>query len=511
MKFSSIAKTTLTGYSPWDASRIVQGLAENLAPSEFPGDFTFVVEGRDTNDEPCTVMLTSAMSSFQYFYMVDGDRFYHGPNIFTILRESGQPWKWNIRALNSLALMDYVIDGDSLHRDIRRAEAACLYHWGKRGLRTTVDPFPKAIFAQPLARDSEPSHTALHAIMDEICARWPLCLSLSSGFDTRMMLAACLAHGAKPLAGTIGPPEATDVKIASAIARCFGLEHRIVEAQVADYFDVADEVLTLTSGTKTTAHWHTYIFAKKVAFPRDRLHITGANTGISRLVFLDKGIVARAADCVPLPLIRTFFYIKYGPWRKLPGLRANTFLRESDEFPLSAVAGNCARVCKDVPGFLNQIDYFFVFQRERNFIGNGMTLYNAQSPTAAPCADARFLRSVAAMPRWYKLNVRFHREVIQRCVPELLDFPCDETGIPLGAIERPFYWRYKRKSVEYSPIRQFLNHPDVQEILHRSAHLDMFVTQSDREHLIRTQNSQALHFLVTMHFLVEKLKNLRLL
>lgn len=511
MKLMKVEKTTLVGYCPWDTSRILSALAADTAPSEFPGDFTFVAEGCGEDGKPATIMLTSAMSSFQYFYMFDGRRFFHGPNVFAILQQSGAKWKWNVRAVNCLALTDYVIGGDSLHNDIKRAEAACLYHWTGRGLTITPDPFPKAIFAQPLTHDSEPSHRALNEIMDEICTRHPLCVSLSSGFDSRMMLATCLSRGMKPIAGTMGAAESTDVRIATDITRRFGLEHRVVELQVDDYLQAVDDVLTLTGGTKTTAHWHTYIFAKKAAFPADHLHITGANTGISRLVFFDKGMLAHICDWTPYPLIGPYFRLKYAPWRKMPGFERNSFLVESDAFPLRAVAGNCAGICKGVRGFLNQLDYYFVFQRERNFIGNGMTLFNSQSPTYAPCADYRFLRTVAAMPRRYKLNVRFHREVIQRSVPELLDFPCDDTGLPLRDIDRPFYWRHKRKSVHYSPIEALLDHPDIQDLLRNSPHLDLFVTRRDREHFINQRTKQVLHFLLTMHFLVQKLHDMNLL
>ena len=511
MKFTAIQKSVLTGYCPWDTERILRAIEAGTAPSEFPGDFTFVAEGTGEDGQPQTVMLTSAMSSYQYFYMFDGRRFFHGPNVFSILQESGVKWKWNVRAVNSLALTDYLIGGDSLHADIKRADAACLYLWNKDGLTIQPDPFPKVIFAQPLTRDSEPSHQALNEIMDELCARHPLCVSLSSGFDSRMMLATCLARGVKPIAGTMGAEDSTDVRIAKDMTRRFGLEHRVVEVEVGDYLNSVDEVLTLTGGTKTTAHWHTYIFAKKVAFPKDHLHVTGANTGISRLVFFDKGSLAYLCDWTPYPLLYPYFSLKYAPWRKMPGFKKTSFFRGSDAFPLKAVAANCAGVCTGVRGFLNQLDYYFVFQRERNFIGNGMTLFNSQSPTYAPCADYRFLRPVAAMPRKYKLNVRFHREAIERSVPELLDFPCDDTGLPLRDIDRPFYWRHKRKSVHYSPIDALLDHPDIQDVLRGSPHLDLFIDRPDRDLFMRQRNKQVLHFLVTMHFLVQKLHDMRLL
>ena len=111
---------------------------------------------------------------------------------------------------------------------------------------------------------------ALHKAFDQ-CVSPGVVLSLSGGFDSRVLLSRLLYHGARPVVGTMGFPSSTDRIVATLIAKAFNLEHRVVELQVSDYLLFAKEIVRLTGGTKTANHWHTYIYTRRVGFDRHRL------------------------------------------------------------------------------------------------------------------------------------------------------------------------------------------------------------------------------------------------
>src|SRR5207253_3376659 len=107
--------------------------------------------------------------------------------------------------------------------------------------------------------------------------------------DSRVLL-ACMCHlGRRPSAASMGSPHATDVRIATQLARITGLDFTRVEIEPEDYIAVAEQVLHTTSGEKIFWHWHTGIYTDKVGFAPDGIHLVGSNGEFARSYFFDKG------------------------------------------------------------------------------------------------------------------------------------------------------------------------------------------------------------------------------
>lgn len=506
MRFENVSSRTV-GYCPWPADRIISELNSGTCPSSFPGDFVFIAEGRDVDDEPFVVLLTSIISAQPYFYLVDGNRFYHGENVIEVVKASGVEWQWNARAVNCLAVLDHLIGNDTLHQQVKRVDPSSLYHFSKGMLSASSDitPFIEENRKNRLSADEAVS--AIRSITREMLEGRDAAISLSSGYDSRVLLALAMDFGQSPVVGTMGFDDSTDVIVAKSICRRFGLEHKVIELAEAEYFDSASDILRLTSGTKSMLHWHTYLFANNIGFPVENLHLVGSNGEFVRTYYLDKGVLSLLADLGPDDFVtRKFFHAKYGLQRRLPNHDIDKFLQTENAFTASRVPDLCTDVCSTTRGFLDKLDWFYSFQRVRHFIGNGLALYNSFNQTASPFLDSRFIACGLGLSRSLKLNSCFHRRIIQRCVPELLDFPMDASTISMRDRAKPLYWLQKHSTKGYSPIPGLLKSKKAQEILQESTDLDMFLPKKDRMQLIGDNRSFFLAFLLTMHFFMELLR-----
>lgn len=496
-------RTNLVGFSPWTAGKIAAEINAGRPPSGFPGDFVFVAE----NDGEVTI-LSSIISAHPYFILQNGDQLFHGPTIFDALRAAGRKWEWNPRAVNCLAILDHLVGSDSLHRDVKRVEPCSLTRFANGKLTVTSDREEFLAQAKQTPTTSDETAAVVKNITRELLGQRDASISLSSGYDSRALLALALSFDRKPIVGTMGLDDSTDVVVARAICKKLNLEHRVIQLSIDDYFASAQDILRITSGTKSLLHWHTYLFAKNIGFPADRLHLAGSNGEFARSYYLDKGIISLLAGALPADAIaRAFFRVKYGLERKLPKFGIERFLQNSTEnFTARDVPNLCADACRHIPGALDKFDWFYAFERVRHFIGNGLALYSTFNATASPFLDARFIASGAALPRREKLNSRFHRRLIEVTRPDLLDFPVDDTPVTMRQKDKPLYWRAKGPSKGYSPIREILSTPRAREIILDSPHLDTFLPRRDRERLLTKEKTFFLAFLVSMHFLSELIR-----
>lgn len=507
MKLQNLVSTRIVGYCPWSQERIISEFNSGTSISSFPGDFIFIAEGKDSDNQPYTVLLTSIVSAQPYFFLVDTGRFFHGETIFDIIRDSGIKWEWNARAVNCLAMLNHLIADDSLHRRIKRIGASSIYYFSNQELvvKSDLDDFYQHHTSKCEVSENE-AISILHSIAEELFDSKEIAISLSAGYDSRVILALAIYHGCRPIVGTMGQDDSTDVHIAKAISKRFDLKHNVIDLSEADYYESANEIIRKTSGTKQILDWHTYLFAKNIGYPNKCLHLVGTNGECIHSYFFDKGILSRLADYGPDALVSALWHRKYGLRRQLPGYRIDKFFQPDDSFCANKVPDLCTELCSNVPGFLNKMDWFLTYGRTRTFNGNGLTLYRSFHQTTSPFLDSRFVACGLRLNRSIKLNRRLFRELISRCVPELLDFPIDDSSISMRDREQPFYWLRKKTEKGYSPVPNMLMTDSMKEVIIESSDLDMFLPRDVRMKLFDGQETLFLSFLVTMHFLLEFMK-----
>ncbi|HTL29871.1 MAG TPA: hypothetical protein VL282_11645, partial [Tepidisphaeraceae bacterium] len=395
-----------------------------------------------------TTLVSAAEGVWPHYYAVADGRFYHGPTVADVLRQSRLPWEWNWRALADVALNEHTIEDETLHPDVHRvpADAVVKFQDGRLAIdRRSWDE----IHPPGQATAGE----AVDVLNDEV-SRWAdssSIVAMSAGFDSRLLLSSLLHKGDRPRLLSMGFEESTDVVIASRIARELDLPFTRIELAADDYIQHARRVAELTGGTKPAVHWHTFIAAHKAEIdPATRLFV-GSNGEFCRSFLLDNGIASRIAGAVPGEmLLRKFWTLKFKPPFDENDLRAMP-----DEFAKRLRAEGRAewadrRVALCTGGFLPGLDKFYLTQRVRHFIGNGLILYSASCKPITPMTSLRWTSLIWNLGRRWKHGSAWHRFAIHRNNPGLMDFPEEGTSGRMPLRPRPLYWLHgKPKSVPY--------------------------------------------------------------
>lgn len=278
------------------------------------------------------------------------------------------------------------------------------------------------------------------------CAGSSPVLSASGGFDSRVLLAALLAGGLKPDLVVQGNPNSSDRLVVEDIGRRLGLKVHSIALSVEDYLNSADAICIATNGTKPAGHWHTYIYASKAGLSEKDHFFVGANGEFARTYFLDKGILSLAANCLPPDLaLREFWKRKAKPALKadeLPGVRA-----EVADYLRGGVDQQATRLAHARPGgsTLHQLDHFYLEERVRHFVGNGLALYGLSTAWRTPFLSAPWIAEAEKLPRSWKLGNNWHRHAIARLLPELLDYPEEHVAPTMARRHSALYWLPRRR------------------------------------------------------------------
>ncbi len=497
--FSNIS---FVGYSSLKPEEILRRVVQGEDVTNFSGDF--VVTGEIAREKGSKIVIaSSALAAIPYFYGLssNGERLVHASNVFECVCKSGLGWEWNDRAVMCLALFQHTLQDDTLHPKIHRIPHSSVFTFeaGKLSVRS-FDPWRK----RQDDTDTFDVHKAVRVVNEitgEIIQNRNVLISLSAGFDSRVLLSSVLANGRKPLVATMGSNDATDVRIAAAIAREFELEHRIVSLDPADYLKHATDIVRLTSGTKTADHWHTHLFGLGLSLDDNTVHVAGSNGELVRSYYFDKGMLASGSQWAPKILADVMMRLKNGSRRRLPFGVAGGIL--ADRRLASGALDLMSRSLPDTRGWLNSLDRFYSVQRVRHFIGNGLALFNSAIPTVSPFLDQRFIARAQAMPRRLKLNSRFHRRVILQNVPKLLEFPTDETNTPMRLSNKPGYWLGSKPVTSYSVFGRLADSGDAKSIVVDSPHLDRFLDRRSRETIAEKKQRNLSGLLLTLHFASE--------
>lgn len=493
----------LIGSSPLSVDELSSAIARGKDPSRLPGDFVFIEE--DTS-RGYVRFSSSAVAAIPYYYAIDAkaERLVHAANVFSCHKKLGGEWEWNARAVVSLALFQHTLSDDTLHAKIKRIPAASTMQFDRGVLRTATST-PQAIIDED--RGSADGDHILHQaardlqrIVAEFVTEAPPLISLSAGFDSRLLLALAISAGVAPALATMGDSESTDVRIARKIANAFGLRHQQVVLNPADYLTQAARVTELTSGTKTAEHWHTYLFSRAVS-PSGFVHLAGANGEFARTYYFDKGILALSSRFLPSYLSSSLLRIKNSRRRRVPVAVHSGIL--ADPQHLRSVHRLTVSCINPRLNWLDALDEFYCMQRVRHFIGNGLALYNANMPTRSPFLDYRFLQVCRRIPRQLKLGSVLHRLMIRETCPGLLKYPVDDGTAAMSDSPRKLYWLRRYKVHGYSRFSEFAARKDVREIVVESKLLDAFADRASRQAACSRNNESLISLFLTLHFAAE--------
>lgn len=442
------------------AQRTEQGSASLV---RLAGNFVLVF-----NDNESVELVSSAHGAWNYFYAVADGMLHHADNVIDVVRSAGLPWQWNWDALAEVIFGDHPTQDDTLHAGVHRLPAATVLRFqGDTATLQTVpwDQLHPAAHATP--------EGALETLNADVAAlatvRQPV-LSMSGGFDSRLLLSSMLRQDIRPRLLTMGFANSDDYVVASQIARDLSLEQERVELGAADFLQHADRIARLTNGCKPAFHWHTYLYARKSSMTADDFHFIGSNGEFARSFLLDKGIAGMLAGAVaPAALLRKFWSAK---------LRSPLTAEETAQLPeplanrLNAqgkaeVVARRSSLCPG--GLLPGLDVFYLRQRVRQFIANGIKLYADTSHPVTPMLHLAWTRQIWNLPRKWKFGSNWHRFGIVRNFPQLADYPLEAGGRPMEKSAPPLYWRRGghagHSGVSYERYADWFANPEILDFI----------------------------------------------
>jgi asparagine synthase (glutamine-hydrolysing) len=412
------------------------------------GEYIIVIEAENR-----TVIASSYYGIWQYFYAQVGSDLYHGETVFEVLQKSGLKWKYNFSALADLACLQHVLEDDTLHPDIRRVPPATLLVHSNGTLTR------KSLSWSEIHKPGKSTPQEALERFNSSCRRLlgdTNVLSISGGFDSRVILSALIRLGVKPQLLCMGFEDTTDVVISGQIARYVGLPLERVSLELEDYFQSGLEIVKLTGGTKTAENWHTYIYPRKSHYPDGCNFFVGSNGELARSCYTDYGTMARVANLFPSVAV---------PWWWRAKLRT-IVRREQRMFGDAELAGMCEELRNELAPagcrrrvarltalchqtFLEGFDRFFLEQMVRGFISNGLKLYSGRFRWRAPFIDHDWVESVMNLPQRFKFNSNWDRFAIAQNEPGLLDFPFEKDLRNRVHYARYPQWFSDRRTVDF--------------------------------------------------------------
>jgi len=467
------------------------------------GEYTLVIQ----SGEECTV-ITSPVGAMHYYYTVQNGRIFHGVRLSDLLQASGLAWQWNWPALGDLCQLENLTGNATLHPEIHRVPPGSILRFkgGRLDLHSTVyiDTIP--------SRPADPGE-AVSALNEEVAA-WagstPY-LSLSGGFDSRVILSSLLKQGIQPHLITMGTAEATDVKVARQMAARFGLKHDLISLQLDDFFAHAPAISTLTNGTKTAWHWHTYLYPLKAAIPASSAFFVGTLGEFARSYYFDRGRLGLLAGLAPAAALRKFWSLKLD---RHPTFEAHELAGLAPAFGLQLDAEGRAARAEKLAGychgeFLPGLTRYYFEQRVPNFYANGIAMYRASSQWRSPFHSRPWIDAIWNLPFNWKLGSNWHRYAIEKNCPQLLEFP-EENGFDrrrMLAKAPPLYWTppmRRAKYITYDLSATWYRDPRLQTYVrdHLGAIEDLIDPVTARSildaHAAGTDRTRSLAFLLTM-------------
>lgn len=495
----------LIGYCEKPEAFLIQCYEANDLASltDLRGEYTLIFQ---SPTECC--IITSPIGAMHYFYTVQNGILHHGDRVVDILKEAKLAWHWNWQSLGDLCQLENLTNNQTLHPEVQRVPPGSMLRFrnGRLDLRT------KAYLDSISVRHADPSEAVTY--LNEEVAAWsglnPY-LSLSGGFDSRVILSSLLTQGIRPHLITMGSDESSDVGVARSMAKRFGLAHDLIRIRLEDLITHGSRISALTNGSKTAWHWHTYLYPLKAAIPASSTFFVGTLGEFARSYYFDKGVLGRAANAIAPFSLRRFWTLKLRRHPTfLPGELASltpAFAQQLSDDGILARSERLTSYCHDQ--FLSGLTRYYFEQRVPNFYANGIKMYLASSQWRSPFHSRKWIDSIWNLDASWKLGSNWHRHAIATNLPDLLSFP-EENGFDRKKMLRVaplFYWTpFMRRTpyISYDMSARWYGEPSMQDYLRSNLTcIDDLIdpsaaTQILDSHRNGTDRTRTIAFLLTM-------------
>ncbi len=491
----------IIGFSPVSPEDTLSKVLASEDGIDVGGDFVLVASGQ-RNGDPIEVVVTSPLNAVPYYYAEDPSNgcFAHGKTVHEVVESLDLPWEWDTDALANLIFYEHPLGRETLHKRVRHFLPGCVSVFDANGRHEWFYLNRQKFFTRDRVCSIDEVIRGYGEMSDEALSQNPL-VSLSSGFDSRLILAHMLHRGVKPKLLTMGPDEAFDVEIARQIAKRFGLEHQVVRLSNSAYLDLRQRIVTITGGAKTAKHWHTYLYVAAADIDPTCAHYIGSNGAFAKTNGMDFGVLAHVVEKLHIPVFGTVMAAKH--WEHLV-----------PNAPLTPMAGTTPRsllfdslkrartACPDETSTVGRLNEFELFERLNHYNAQGNALVRDFSEVRAPFVDIRLCRLTQLLSRQSRLGCTFHRAAIAHFCPELLDFPVKTEDTMARRPPIGYAWRrVKRK--KYTKRDQVTAQDEFRQVVMDNPGLDALIDRATRERVMDGPHTETKLLLLTLGALCE--------
>lgn len=413
------------GYCEWPDERLAQLLGSGRAKDVLAARGQFVIVAEDSHR---TTIITSRHGVQHYYYTTRADSVIHGDTVLGVCARADLPFKWNFRAVADALTLDHTVGDDTLTPDVQRTSpgSVLVFECGRvTSDRDTTFTDPAPYSASDLCAN----------LQTEMLVWWKQStdvLCLTGGLDSRLLLSVLLSCGMQPRLLVCGHEESYDLKVARSIARKFGLELVECEVTPADFLADAEGLVRRTNGLLPVSHWPGVLFSR---FLQGARLFLGFNGEAGRSYYDPHGFpsILRAR-------LSSHGYSARNLWRQRTTLPLSERERGSLHPELRAALeedGWQDRMDRLMPKHFqlgDALDHVFTNARTPNKSGIDVSAISLHTRWIVPLCSDSWVSATRKVSRVWKQWDLFHRNLIHRLEPRLLQFPTDTTYALFGTV-----------------------------------------------------------------------------
>lgn len=366
----------------------------------------------------------------------------HGPDAATVAREAGLRWSWDYEAIADYLSIGHLLGDRTPHAGVRRVPPGGVIEISGNRIKIEVPVWPAE---QTYALPGTAFEAAIDALL--VAARDlppSACrLSMSGGFDSRLLLAALLAAGRRPHLLVSGVPGSFDREVSTAVAASLRLPLDIVEIGTADVVEGAAVAALASNGQLPVSHWAGLAHHRGPHCDPPAPVLIGSNGEFARNYY------APQTGLGDLPLVlasqsRALSFLSrrfVTPLTEVESCHIHSDLRR--ELTPCAIRDRLRYALGPAQGggALMAMDHFFLTQHGRQKTSADLASLTALGVEwRVPFFDNPWVDAVRVLPRWCKFGSWFHRRAIRRLWPDLLRFPEQGGGAVTSSSPPASYW-----------------------------------------------------------------------
>jgi hypothetical protein len=396
------------------------------------GHFVLVARAADEDVVVCS------RSGIVGYYWAVGPRVVHGVRVADVAAEAGLPFAWDWTAVADRLAHEHPLGDAAVQAGVRRLCAASVSRVDHASGSTTVRVVP-----EPRADAATSPETCIELLVETVRASGQDCaLSFSGGLDSRLLLAALLALGRRPLLLTSGVPGSFDREVSTAVAARFGLRLRVTHARAESIADTAAWAAVESNSVVSAPNWAGLEHLRAARATTSGPVMLGFGGECARSYYAaQRGLTAlrQAANRRPsiTPILRPRLQPTFAP-RELERLASP--LRDGLE--LGAIEQRItASTHTGVGDAFDGADDFYLQQYCRQKLGADLACVGAHVEWRVPLLGREWVAAVGRLDRRWKLGDRLHRYGLQRLCVALTCFPESGRRHSRTAVRAPLrYW-----------------------------------------------------------------------